>query len=166
MDLSSYFRDILTSLKKASSSKTSRRFWRAPGIRGAIVRLPTRSLTRCDKGARAEARGLIFGGALAFKLGAASCLRASLAASGLTTKAVYRASTARSSLEITPMPFTSGDVDSSAMTFGERGTAAGRTRSCKTLGCRTAGFAILIEPTSWATRQAGRFRIVSLIHVD
>ncbi|PKQ38773.1 MAG: adenine phosphoribosyltransferase [Actinobacteria bacterium HGW-Actinobacteria-1] len=171
MDLSTYIRDIPDFPKEGIIFKDITPLLASPeGFRGAI---DTIAEAFADAGITkvlgAEARGFIFGGALAYKLGAGFVpARKPGKLPWTTTKAEYELEYGTDSLEIHADALEPGDVvlivDDVLATGG---TAAAKNALVAATGARTAGFAFLIELDFLGGREKlGDSKIISLIHVD
>ncbi|MCE5191466.1 MAG: adenine phosphoribosyltransferase [Actinomycetia bacterium] len=171
MDLSPYIRDIPDFPKEGILFKDITPLLASPeGFRSAI---DTIAEAFADAGITkvlgAEARGFIFGGALAYKLGAGFVpARKPGKLPWVTTRAEYALEYGTDSLEIHADALEDGDVvlivDDVLATGG---TAAAKNALVAATGARTAGFAFLIELDALDGRQKlGDSTIVSLIHVD
>lgn len=171
MDLSSYIRDVPDFPKEGIIFKDITPLLASPeGFRGAI---DTIAVAFADAGVTkvlgAEARGFIFGGALAYKLGAGFVpARKPGKLPWTTTKAEYELEYGMDSLEIHSDALSESDVvlivDDVLATGG---TAAAKNVLVQTTGARMAGFAFLIELDFLGGRERlGDAKIVSLIHVD
>lgn len=171
MDLSSYIRDIPDFPKEGIIFKDITPLLASPeGFRGAIDMIAEEfAEAGITKVLGAEARGFIFGGALAYKLGAGFVpARKPGKLPWTTTKAEYALEYGVDSLEIHSDALVDGDVvlivDDVLATGG---TAAAKQVLVETTGARTAGFAFLIELDFLGGREKlGDAKIVSLIHVD
>jgi len=117
----------------------------------------------------AEARGFIFGGALAYRLGAGFVpARKPGKLPWSTTSHSYELEYGTDSLEVHTDAFGPGDVvlivDDVLATGG---TAAAKAALVEKMGATVAGFAFLLELDFLEGRQKlGSPRIISLIHVD
>jgi adenine phosphoribosyltransferase len=117
----------------------------------------------------AEARGFIFGGALAYTLGAGFVpARKPGKLPWETTKAEYALEYGTDSLEMHMDAITEDDVvlivDDVLATGG---TAAAKAKLATVTGAELAGFAFLIELDFLGGREKlGDLKVVSLIHVD
>ena len=171
MDLSSYIRDIPDFPKEGIIFKDITPLLASPeGFRGAIDMIAEEfAEAGITKVLGAEARGFIFGGALAYKLGAGFVpARKPGKLPWNTTKAEYALEYGVDSLEIHSDALVDGDVvlivDDVLATGG---TAAAKQHLVETTGARTAGFAFLIELDFLGGREKlGDAKIVSLIRVD
>lgn len=172
MDLSSYIRDIPDWPKEGVVFKDITPLLASPdGFRAAIDTLAEQyEDTGITKVMGAEARGFIFGGALAYKLGAGFVpARKPGKLPWNTTTVEYELEYGTDSLEVHADAVGEGDlvliVDDVLATGG---TAAAKAALVEATGARVAGFAFLIELDFLSGREklpAGS-QIVSLIHVD
>lgn len=171
MDLSPYIRDIPDFPKEGILFKDITPLLASPeGFRSAIDTIAEAFAdAEITKVLGAEARGFIFGGALAYKLGAGFVpARKPGKLPWVTTRAEYALEYGTDSLEIHADALEDGDVvlivDDVLATGG---TAAAKNALVAATGARTAGFAFLIELDALGGRQKlGDSTIVSLIHVD
>lgn len=170
MDLEQYIRDIPDFPKEGIVFKDITPLLASPdGFRGAI---DTIAAEFADAGVTkvlgAEARGFIFGGALAYKLGAGFVpARKPGKLPWKTTSAEYELEYGTDSLEIHEDAMGPGDkvliVDDVLATGG---TAAAKNMLVESAGAETVGFAFLIELDFLGGRaKLGEKRIISLIHV-
>lgn len=172
MELSSYIRDITDWPKEGIVFKDITPLLASPeGFRKAIDTLCSEyENIGVTKVMGAEARGFIFGGALAYKLGAGFVpARKPGKLPWNTTKVTYDLEYGTDSLEVHSDAFGPGDkvliVDDVLATGG---TASAKAALVKETGAEVVGFAFLIE----LDFLGGRDRlpedacIVSLIHVD
>lgn len=117
----------------------------------------------------AEARGFIFGGALAYKLGAGFVpARKPGKLPWHTTSHEYELEYGNDAIEVHTDAIKSDDIvliiDDVLATGG---TAAAKASLVKSMGAKVAGFAFLIELDFLKGREKlGESRILSLIHVD
>ncbi|MHB8705816.1 MAG: adenine phosphoribosyltransferase [Coriobacteriia bacterium] len=170
MNLESYIRDIPDFPKEGIIFKDITPLLGSPeGFRSAIDTIAEEfAEAGVTKVLGAEARGFIFGGALAYKLGAGFVpARKPGKLPWTTTKAVYQLEYGTDSLEIHADALGPNDVvliiDDVLATGG---TAAAKNELVQTTGARTAGFAFLIELDFLGGREKlGDATIVSLIHV-
>lgn len=172
MDLSSYIRDIPDWPKEGVVFKDITPLLASPeGLRAAIDTLAeTYENIGVTKVMGAEARGFIFGGALAYKLGAGFVpARKPGKLPWQTTSVEYELEYGTDSLEVHADAVGEGDVvlivDDVLATGG---TAAAKAALVEATGAKVAGFAFLIELDFLNGRDklpAGA-PIVSLIHVD
>ncbi len=172
MDLSSYIRDIPDWPKEGIVFKDITPLLSNPeGFKGAIDTLAENyENIGITKVMGAEARGFIFGGALAYKLGAGFVpARKPGKLPWTTTTVTYDLEYGTDSLEVHADAFGPGDkvviVDDVLATGG---TAAAKAELVAATGAEIAGFAFLIELDFLDGRSklpAGK-KIVSLIHVD
>lgn len=171
MDLESYIRDIPDFPKEGIVFKDITPFLASPeGFRSAI---DTIADAYQDAGVTkvlgAEARGFIFGGALAYRLGAGFVpARKPGKLPWNTTAHSYELEYGIDSLEVHTDAFEAGDVvlivDDVLATGG---TAAAKAQLAEKMGATVAGFAFLLELDFLGGREKlGDPRIVSLIHVD
>lgn len=170
MNLESYIRDIPDFPQEGIVFKDITPLLGSPeGFRSAI---DTIAAAFADAGVTkvlgAEARGFIFGGALAYKLGAGFVpARKPGKLPWNTTSATYALEYGTDTLEIHADALGADDVvlivDDVLATGG---TAAAKNELVHTTGARTAGFAFLIELDFLGGREKlGDSTIVSLIHV-
>ena len=170
VDLSSYIRDIPDFPKEGVIFKDITPLLASPeGFRGAIdVIADAFADAGVTKVLGAEARGFIFGGALAYKLGAGFVpARKPGKLPWKTTKAEYQLEYGTDTLGIHQDALEPDDVvlivDDVLATGG---TAAAKNALVAETGARTAGFAFLIELDFLGGRdKLGDAPIVSLIHV-
>lgn len=171
MDLSSLIRDIPDFPKEGIAFKDITPLLASPaGFRSAI---DTIAAEYADAGVTkvmgAEARGFIFGGALAYKLGAGFVpARKPGKLPWNTTSHEYDLEYGTDTLEVHTDALTSSDVvviiDDVLATGG---TAAAKAALVEKMGAKVAGFAFLLELDFLHGREKlGDPRIVSLIHVD
>lgn len=171
MDLEQYIRDIPDFPKEGIIFKDITPLLASPeGFRGAI---DTIAEAYADSGITkvmgAEARGFIFGGALAYALGAGFVpARKPGKLPWKTTSHTYALEYGTDSLEVHTDAFTPGDVvlivDDVLATGG---TAAAKAALAEKAGATVAGFAFLLELDFLGGREKlGEPRIVSLIHVQ
>jgi len=117
----------------------------------------------------AEARGFIFGGALAYKLGAGFVpARKPGKLPWYTTSHEYQLEYGNDAIEVHTDAIRSDDIvliiDDVLATGG---TAAAKASLVRSMGAKVAGFAFLIELDFLKGRaKLGESRILSLIHVD
>ncbi len=171
MDLSQYIRDIPDFPKEGIIFKDITPLLASPeGFRAAIDTLATAfSGDGVTKVLGAEARGFIFGGALAYELGAGFVpARKPGKLPWLTTKTEYELEYGTDALEIHADALTPGDrvliVDDVLATGG---TAAAKKALVDAAGATTVGFAFLIELDFLKGREKLEgAKIVSLIHVE
>ena len=170
MDLERYIRDIPDFPKEGIVFKDITPLLASPdGFRGAI---DTIADAYADAGVTkvmgAEARGFIFGGALAYKLGAGFVpARKPGKLPWNTTSHTYDLEYGTDALEVHTDAFDESDVvlivDDVLATGG---TAAAKSTLVEKMGARVAGFAFLIELDFLGGREKlGGPKIVSLIHV-
>lgn len=171
MDLSSYIRDIPDWPQKGVVFKDITPLLASPeGFRQAIDTLAEAyANTGVTKVMGAEARGFIFGGALAYALGAGFVpARKPGKLPWDTTSVTYDLEYGTDSLEVHADAFGAGDkilvVDDVLATGG---TASAKAQLVKETGAEVVGFAFLIELDflSGRDRLPEGSRIVSLIHV-
>lgn len=170
MNLESYIRDIPDFPKEGIVFKDITPLLASPdGFREAIDTIADEFAgDGITKVLGAEARGFIFGGALAYKLGAGFVpARKPGKLPWETTKAEYALEYGTDSLEMHLDAIGEGDVvlivDDVLATGG---TAAAKAQLAETTGARVAGLAFLIELDFLNGRQKlGDAKIVSLIHV-
>lgn len=172
VDLSTYIRDIPDWPKEGVVFKDITPLLGSPeGFRAAI---DTLAEDYADSGVTkvmgAEARGFIFGGALAYKLGAGFVpARKPGKLPWNTTQVTYELEYGTDSLEVHEDSFGPGDVvlivDDVLATGG---TAAAKAELVNATGATVAGFAFLIELDflDGRSRLPEGKPIVSLIHVD
>jgi len=172
VDLDAYIRDIQDWPKEGIVFKDITPLLASPeGFRAAIDRLTE---AFADAGVTkvmgAEARGFIFGGALAYKLGAGFVpARKPGKLPWTTTSVTYDLEYGTDSLEVHADAVTEDDivliVDDVLATGG---TAAAKAQLVNTVGGTVAGFAFLIELDFLGGRAKlpEGSKIVSLIHVD
>lgn len=171
VDLEQYIRDIPDFPKEGIVFKDITPLLASPeGFRGAI---DTIAEAYADAGITkvmgAEARGFIFGGALAYKLGAGFVpARKPGKLPWNTTSHTYELEYGTDSLEVHTDAFVAGDVvlivDDVLATGG---TAAAKAALAEKMGAEVAGFAFLLELDFLSGREKlGAPKIVSLIHVD
>ncbi len=171
VDLSQYIRDIPDFPKEGIIFKDITPLLASPeGFRAAIDTLATAfSGDGVTKVLGAEARGFIFGGALAYELGAGFVpARKPGKLPWLTTKTEYELEYGTDALEIHADALTPGDrvliVDDVLATGG---TAAAKKALVDAAGATTVGFAFLIELDFLKGREKLEgAKIVSLIHVE
>jgi adenine phosphoribosyltransferase len=171
VDLATYIRDIPDWPKKGIVFKDITPLLASPeGFREAIDAIAE---PFADAGVTkvmgAEARGFIFGGALAYKLGAGFVpARKPGKLPWNTTSVTYDLEYGTDSLEVHSDALTSDDVvlivDDVLATGG---TAAAKTHLCNEVGAKIAGYAFLIELDFFTGRDKlpDDATIVSLIHV-
>jgi len=170
VDLEQYIRDIPDFPKEGIVFKDiTPLLASAEGFRGAI---DTIADAYADAGITkvmgAEARGFIFGGALAYKLGAGFVpARKPGKLPWNTTSHTYELEYGTDSLEVHTDAFLAGDVvlivDDVLATGG---TAAAKAMLVEKMGATVAGFAFLLELDFLGGREKlGEPKIVSLIHV-
>ncbi len=170
VDLEQYIRDIPDFPKEGIVFKDITPLLASPeGFTGAI---DTIAAAYADAGVTkvlgAEARGFIFGGALAYKLGAGFVpARKPGKLPWSTTAHMYDLEYGSDSLEVHTDAFAAGDVvlivDDVLATGG---TAAAKAALAEKMGARVAGFAFLLELDFLGGREKlGEPKIVSLIHV-
>ena len=170
MDLEQYIRDIPDFPSEGIVFKDITPLLASPeGFRGAI---DTIADAYADAGITkvmgAEARGFIFGGALAYKLGAGFVpARKPGKLPWNTTSHSYSLEYGTDSLEVHTDAFVPGDVvlivDDVLATGG---TAAAKAALAEKMGATVAGFAFLIELEFLGGREKlGEPQIISLIHV-
>lgn len=171
MDLEQYIRDIPDFPKEGIVFKDITPLLASPeGFRAAI---DTIADAYADAGVTkvmgAEARGFIFGGALAYKLGAGFVpARKPGKLPWSTTTHTYELEYGTDSLEVHTDAFSEGDVvliiDDVLATGG---TAAAKAALVEMMGAEVAGFAFLLELDFLNGREKlGTPNIVSLIHVS
>ena len=172
MDLSAHIRDIADWPKEGIVFKDITPLLASPeGFREAIDRI---AAEYADAGVTkvmgAEARGFIFGGALAYKLGAGFVpARKPGKLPWNTTSVTYDLEYGTDSLEVHADAFGPDDivliVDDVLATGG---TAAAKSQLVEAVGARVAGFAFLIELDflGGRSRLPEDAHIISLIHVD
>ncbi len=171
MDLEQYIRDIPDFPKEGVVFKDiTPLLASADGFRGAI---DTIAAEYADAGVTkvmgAEARGFIFGGALAYKLGAGFIpARKPGKLPWNTTSHAYALEYGTDSLEVHTDAFSADDivliVDDVLATGG---TAAAKAMLVEKMGATVAGFAFLIELDFLDGRsKLGEPKIISLIHVS
>lgn len=172
MDLSSYIRDIPDWPKEGVVFKDITPLLASPeGFRAAIDTLAEQyENTGVTKVMGAEARGFIFGGALAYKLGAGFVpARKPGKLPWNTTTVEYELEYGTDTLEVHADAVGAGDtvliVDDVLATGG---TAAAKAALVEATGAKVAGFAFLIELDFLNGRRklSSEASIVSLIHVD
>ncbi len=171
MDLGSLIRDIPDFPKEGIVFKDITPLLADPdGFRSAIDTIAaTYADSQVTKVLGAEARGFIFGGALAYKLGAGFVpARKPGKLPWQTTKAEYALEYGTDTLEMHLDAIGPEDVvlivDDVLATGG---TAAAKAMLATSTGAKLAGFAFLIELDFLGGRQKlGEVPIVSLIHVD
>jgi adenine phosphoribosyltransferase len=171
VDLEQYIRDIPDFPKEGIVFKDITPLLASPeGFRGAIDTIAEAySDSGITKVMGAEARGFIFGGALAYKLGAGFVpARKPGKLPWNTTAHTYSLEYGTDSLEVHTDAFTPGDVvlivDDVLATGG---TAAAKASLVEMMGATVAGFAFLLELDFLDGRQKlGVPKIVSLIHVS
>jgi adenine phosphoribosyltransferase len=170
LDLEQYIRDIPDFPKEGIIFKDITPLLASPeGFRGAIDTIAEEFADAgITKVLGAEARGFIFGGALAYKLGAGFVpARKPGKLPGKTTSAEYALEYGTDTLEIHEDAMGPGDrvliIDDVLATGG---TAAAKAMLVKIAGAETTGFAFLIELDFLNGREKlGDKKIVSLIHV-
>ncbi len=171
MDLGSYIRDIPDFPKEGVVFKDITPLLASPeGFRGAIDTIADAYAdSNVTKVLGAEARGFIFGGALAYKLGAGFVpARKPGKLPWTTTSHEYELEYGTDSLEVHTDAITPDDIvliiDDVLATGG---TAAAKASLVAGMGAQVAGFAFLIELDFLNGRdKLGEPKIVSLIHVD
>lgn len=172
MDLSTYIRDINDWPKEGIVFKDITPLLASPeGFREAIDTLASEYIdTGVTKVMGAEARGFIFGGALAYRLGAGFVpARKPGKLPYDTTSVTYDLEYGTDSLEVHSDAFGPGDVvlivDDVLATGG---TAAAKAALVAETGATVAGFAFLIELDflSGRSKLPADAPITSLIHVD
>ncbi len=170
MNLEHYIRDIHDFPKEGIVFKDITPLLASPeGFRGAIDTIAAGyEDAEVSKVLGAEARGFIFGGALAYKLGAGFVpARKPGKLPSATTAHTYELEYGTDSLEVHTDAFGPGDrvliVDDVLATGG---TAAAKAALVHEMGATVVGFAFLIELDFLGGRdKLGESRIVSLIHV-
>lgn len=170
MDLEKYIRDIPDFPKEGIVFKDITPLLASPeGFRAAIDTLAEEYATAgITKVMGAEARGFIFGGALAYRLGAGFVpARKPGKLPWATTAHEYELEYGTDSLEVHTDAVGPGDVvlivDDVLATGG---TAAAKAALVEKMGAKVAGFAFLIELDFLGGREKlGEPVIVSLIHV-
>ncbi|MBN2404539.1 MAG: adenine phosphoribosyltransferase [Coriobacteriia bacterium] len=170
MDLEQYIRDIPDFPKEGIVFKDITPLLASPdGFRRAIDTIADEFADAgITKVLGAEARGFIFGGALAYRLGAGFVpARKPGKLPGKTTSAEYALEYGTDSLEIHEDAMGPSDrvliVDDVLATGG---TAAAKASLVSSSGAETMGFAFLIELDFLSGREKlGDRKIVSLIHV-
>ena len=171
MDLASYIRDIPDWPKEGVMFKDITPLLASPeGLRGAIDALAEEFADAgVTKVMGAEARGFIFGGALAYKLGAGFVpARKPGKLPWDTTSVTYDLEYGTDSLEVHSDALDADDVvlivDDVLATGG---TAGAKAKLVQQVGARVAGFAFLIELDFFNGRSKlpENAKIVSLIHV-
>ncbi|MHB1016275.1 MAG: adenine phosphoribosyltransferase [Coriobacteriia bacterium] len=171
MDLEQYIRDIKDFPKEGIIFKDITPLLASPeGFRAAI---DTIADEYADAGVTkvmgAEARGFIFGGALAYRLGAGFVpARKPGKLPWTTTSHSYALEYGTDSLEVHTDALIPGDVvlivDDVLATGG---TAAAKAALVSKMGATVAGFAFLLELDFLSGREKlGEPKIVTLIHVD
>lgn len=171
MDLENLIRDIPDFPKEGILFKDITPLLADPvGFRAAIDTIALHYVdSKVTKVLGAEARGFIFGGALAYKLGAGFVpARKPGKLPWQTTKAEYALEYGTDTLEMHMDAIGPEDtvliVDDVLATGG---TAAAKAMLATSTGAKLAGFAFLIELDFLGGRQKlGEVPIVSLIHVD
>ncbi len=172
MDLASYIRDIPDWPKEGVMFKDITPLLASPeGFRAAIDRLAEEFAgVGVTKVMGAEARGFIFGGALAYQLGAGFVpARKPGKLPWNTTTVTYDLEYGTDTLEVHADAIGPDDVvlivDDVLATGG---TAAAKAQLVSTVGATLAGFAFLIELDFLGGRAklAQDAKVVSLIHVD
>ena len=170
MDLEQYIRDVRDFPKEGIVFKDITPLLASPeGFRGAIDTIADEYVDcGVTKVLGAEARGFIFGGALAYKLGAVFVpARKPGKLPAATTKYTYELEYGTDSLEVHTDAFGAADrvliVDDVLATGG---TAAAKAALVHEMGATVVGFAFLIELDFLGGRdRLGGADIVSLIHV-
>lgn len=170
MDLEQYIRDIPDFPSEGIVFKDITPLLASPeGFRGAIDTIADAyAQAGITKVMGAEARGFIFGGALAYKLGAGFVpARKPGKLPWNTTSHSYSLEYGTDSLEVHTDAFVPGDVvlivDDVLATGG---TAAAKAALAEKMGATVAGFAFLIELDFLGGREKlGEPQIISLIHV-
>ncbi len=172
MDLSSYIRDVQDWPKEGIVFKDITPLLASPeGFKLAIDTLSQAYATDgVSKVMGAEARGFIFGGALAYTLGAGFVpARKPGKLPWKTTSVTYDLEYGTDSLEVHSDAFGPGDrvliVDDVLATGG---TAAAKAELVRATGAEVVGFAFLIELDflDGRSRLGEEPRIISLIHVS
>lgn len=171
MDLDSLIRDIPDFPKEGIAFKDITPLLASPeGLREAIDTIAdSYADASITKVMGAEARGFIFGGALAYKLGAGFVpARKPGKLPWMTTSHEYDLEYGTDTLEVHTDAFGPEDVvliiDDVLATGG---TAAAKAALVQKMGATVAGFAFLLELDFLHGREKlGDPRIVSLIHVD
>lgn len=171
MDLEQYIRDIPDFPKEGIVFKDITPLLATPeGFRGAIDTIADAYANAgITKVMGAEARGFIFGGALAYKLGAGFVpARKPGKLPWSTTTHTYELEYGTDTLEVHTDAFSHDDVvlivDDVLATGG---TAAAKAALVEKMGARVAGFAFLLELDFLSGREKlGASNIVSLIHVS
>ncbi len=170
MDLEQYIRDIPDFPSEGIVFKDITPLLASPdGFRGAIDTIADAyAQAGITKVMGAEARGFIFGGALAYKLGAGFVpARKPGKLPWNTTSHAYSLEYGTDALEVHTDAFVPGDVvmivDDVLATGG---TAAAKAALAEKMGATVAGFAFLIELDFLGGRERlGEPKIISLIHV-
>ncbi|HSQ21597.1 MAG TPA: adenine phosphoribosyltransferase [Coriobacteriia bacterium] len=170
MNLEQYIRDVHDFPKEGIVFKDITPLLASPeGFRGAIDTIANEYVDcGVTKVLGAEARGFIFGGALAYKLGAGFVpARKPGKLPAATTKYTYELEYGTDSLEVHTDAFGAADrvliVDDVLATGG---TAAAKAALVHEMGATVVGFAFLIELDFLGGRdKLGGADIVSLIHV-
>jgi adenine phosphoribosyltransferase len=170
VNLEQYIRDINDFPKEGIVFKDITPLLASPeGFRGAIDTIVEGYVdAEVTKVLGAEARGFIFGGALAYKLGAGFVpARKPGKLPSATTAYTYELEYGTDSLEVHTDAFGPGDrvliVDDVLATGG---TAAAKAALVRQMGATVVGFAFLIELDFLGGRdKLGEARIISLIHV-
>lgn len=172
MELSSYIRDVADWPKEGIVFKDITPLLASP--EGFKMAIDTLADAYADSGVTkvmgAEARGFIFGGALAYRLGAGFVpARKPGKLPWHTTSVEYELEYGTDSLEVHRDAFGPEDVvvivDDVLATGG---TAAAKAALVRETGARVAGFAFLIELDflGGRTKLPAEVPIISLIHVD
>lgn len=171
MDLEQYIRDIPDFPKEGIVFKDITPLLASPeGFRNAIDTIADEYADAgITKVMGAEARGFIFGGALAYRLGAGFVpARKPGKLPWSTTTHTYDLEYGTDTLEVHTDAFEPGDVvlivDDVLATGG---TAAAKAALVEKMGASVAGFAFLLELDFLAGREKlGTPKIISLIHVE
>ncbi|MHB1135165.1 MAG: adenine phosphoribosyltransferase [Coriobacteriia bacterium] len=171
MDLEQYIRDIKDFPKEGIVFKDITPLLASPeGFRAAIDTIADEyAAAGVTKVMGAEARGFIFGGALAYRLGAGFVpARKPGKLPWTTTSHSYALEYGTDSLEVHTDALVPGDVvlivDDVLATGG---TAAAKAALVAKMGAQVAGFAFLLELDFLSGREKlGEPKIVTLIHVD
>lgn len=171
MNLESYIRDIKDFPKEGIVFKDITPLLASPeGFRAAIDTIADEYASAgVTKVVGAEARGFIFGGALAYRLGAGFVpARKPGKLPWSTTAHTYDLEYGTDTLEVHTDALTPGDVvlivDDVLATGG---TAAAKAALVEMMGATVAGFAFLLELDFLeGRRKLGDPKIVTLIHVD
>lgn len=171
MNLEEYIRDIKDFPKEGIVFKDITPLLASPeGFKGAIDTIASEYAdTGITKVMGAEARGFIFGGALAYNLGAGFVpARKPGKLPWNTTSHSYALEYGTDSLEVHTDALVEGDVvlivDDVLATGG---TAAAKAALVEKMGAKVAGFAFLLELDFLGGREKlGEPKIVTLIHVS